>query len=207
MNLTHPANPTPPRHSQFEDIQGLIFGSTMCAASVVILQQLGLVTGQIAGLALVISYATGWSFGAVFFALNAPFYGLALKRMGWRFTLRTVAGVALVSVLIEVLPGFLDLGQTNPWIGAALAGMMAAAGLLAIFRHGASLGGVGVLALYLQDQTGFRAGWTQLAFDALVFGLALLVLPLKAVLASLLGAAVLNVIIAINHRRDHYVAL
>jgi uncharacterized membrane-anchored protein YitT (DUF2179 family) len=78
--------------------------------------------------------------------------------------------------------------------------------LLALFRHGASLGGVGIMALYLQDRTGFKAGWTQMIFDACVFALALALRDWRTVAWSALGALVLNMVIAINHRRDRYVA-
>jgi len=84
----------------------------------------------------------------------------------------------------------------------ALVGM----GPLAMFRHNGSLGGLGVVALMIQDSTGFRAGYVQLIADAIIFGLAALVLPLWVVLWSLLGAVVLNLIIAVNHRRDRYIA-
>ena len=87
-----------------------------------------------------------------------------------------------------------------------LAGLAQGAGLPALFRHRASLGGVGIVALYLQDRTGFRAGWTQLGVDLVVLGLALLTLPWGAVAYSLLGAVVLNLVIAVNHRRDRYIA-
>ena len=50
----------------------------------------GLLTGGTAGVAFLIHYATGWNFGLVFFAINLPFYGLAWKRMGKRFTLQDV---------------------------------------------------------------------------------------------------------------------
>ena len=39
------------------------------------------------------------------------------------------------------------------------------------------------------------------------YALALLTLPLRAVALSLAGALVLNLVIAINHRRDRYVAM
>ena len=44
----------------------------------------------------------GWSFGPVFFLLNLPFYALAIWRMGWKFTLRTVCAVGLVSLFAEL---------------------------------------------------------------------------------------------------------
>ena len=71
-------------------------------------------------------------------------------------------------------------------------------------RAGPTLG-IGIVGLYIQDATGFRAGWVQLIFDAALFALAFLVLPWDRVLWSALGAAVLNLVIAINHRRDRYI--
>ncbi len=199
--------PASPRHSAFEDAQGLVFGTAMVTLGLAFLQHLGLITGQIAGLALLVSLWTGVAFGPVFFALNLPFYWLAVRRMGWAFTIKTFAAVVLVTVFSLVRPELLTFGHVDPLTGAVLAGIVQGSGLLAIFRHRASLGGVGVVAVYLQDRTGFRAGWTQLLVDLVVFALALFTLPVGAVLYSLAGAVVLNLVIAINHRRDRYIGM
>jgi len=196
----------PRKHSLAADAQGLIFGSSMAAAALLILTHMGLVTGQTAGLAVLLSYMTGYSFGTVFFLVNLPFYWLAFRRMGLLFTLKTFIAVGLLSAISFVLPQLFQIQYIHPAIGALLFGMMSGAGLLALFRHGASLGGVGILALYLQEKTGFRAGYTQLLFDACVFALAFFVIDTTAVLYSMLGALVVNLTIAINHRKDWYVA-
>lgn len=125
---------------------------------------------------------------------------------GLRFTIKTFVSVALLSVLSMVLPDLMTFQSLNPAYGAILFGAITGAGLLALFRHGASLGGVGILALYLQEKTGFRAGFTQLIFDACIFTAAFFVIETTAVLYSLLGAVVVNLIITLNHRRDWYVA-
>ncbi|MFD1912197.1 YitT family protein [Halodurantibacterium flavum] len=204
---TQTQSPAPPaRHTVLDDAQGILFGVAMCAFGLVILTSAGFVTGQTAGLAVLIAYATGLSFGWVFFAINLPFYALALRRMGMRFTLRTFAAVAGLSALSAVLPQYVGFDRLHPAAAAVLFGLVTGAGLLALFRHGASLGGVGIVALYLQDKTGFRAGWSQLIFDVFVFGAALFVLDPVAVGWSLLGAAILNLVIAVNHRRDRYIA-
>ncbi|MBK1635681.1 YitT family protein [Rhodovulum adriaticum] len=197
---------TTPRHSLLEDIQGLFVGTLLVALSVQLLQSAGLVTGQIAGLSLVTAYASGIGFGPVFFAFNLPFYWLALRRVGLAFTLKTFGAVALLSLFTELLPNLLRIEAMHPLAGAILAGATAGAGLLALFRHGASLGGVGILAFWLQDTRGIKAGWVQLGFDAVVFALAFAVIPPVTVLYSLIGAGLLNVIIATNHRRDRYIA-
>ncbi|HEY0214505.1 MAG TPA: YitT family protein [Paenirhodobacter sp.] len=194
------------QHSALEDAQGLAFGGTMAALAIVMLTHMGFITGQMAGLAVLVSYVSGWQFGPVFFVLNLPFYWFGYKRMGAAFVLKTFVAVALLSGLSMVLPQYLQFDRINPFVGAVLYGFISGSALLALFRHGASLGGVGIMALYLQDKTGFKAGWTQMAFDACVFGLAFALLPWQPVAWSALGALVLNAVIAVNHRRDRYVA-
>ena len=195
------------RHGPLADAQGVVFGAAMGALGIVLLAHLGLVTGQVAGIALLVAMATGWSFGAVYLALNLPFLWLAWTRMGPGFTLKTLIAVGLVAVFTTLQPRLVNFGAVDPVVGVALAGMMCGSGLLALFRHRASLGGIGVLSVLLQDRFGLRAGYTQMGVDACVFTAALFLLPLKAVLLSLLGAAVMNAFIAINHRRDWYVAI
>lgn len=193
-------------HTLLEDAQAFVLGTTMCALGVAFLTHLGLITGQTAGLGVLLSYVTGWSFGAVFFITNLPFWALALTRMGPRFTVKSVIAVGLVSVIADILPRTFVISSLAPPVGAALAGACIGLGLIVLFRHGASLGGVGVLALYLQDRFGFRAGWTQLIFDAFLFTAAVFALDPWLVLWSLVGAVIVNLIIAVNHRRDRYIA-
>lgn len=194
------------QHSPLEDAQGIAYGGLMAAFGIVILTHLGFVTGQTAGLAVLISYATGWSFGIVFFLINLPFYWLGYLRMGRVFVLKTFVAVALLSAASMILPRHVSFETLHPAVGAVLFGFVSGSALLALFRHGASLGGIGIVALYLQDKTGFRAGWTQILFDIGVFSLALLLRDVQTVAWSFLGALVTNMVIAFNHRRDRYIA-
>jgi len=204
--MSEPIASKPARHSFIEDAQGIAFGSLTASFGLLILTHLGLVTGQTAGLAVLISYATGWSFGAVFFVINLPFYWFGYRRLGLTFVIKSFISVALVSLLTLYMPVWVVFEQINPVVGAILTGAITGTALLALFRHGASLGGIGILALYLQDRTGFRAGYTQLIFDAVLFAAALLLRDPVTVALSVLGAAVLDLVIAINHRRDRYIA-
>ncbi|MCE0504868.1 MULTISPECIES: YitT family protein [unclassified Roseivivax] len=199
---------TPPadRHTLAEDIQGMMIGCTLVALSIQFLRASELITGQIAGLALVVSYPTGWSFGMVFFVLNLPFYVLAIRKMGWIFTVKNFIAVTTMSVMADLMPLVLTIEPLHPAVGASLFGLCAGMGLLGLFRHGATLGGVGIVALWLQDRRGIPAGNTQLAFDLCVFTLAIFLFSYAQVLWSLLGAVILNAIITINHRRDRYIA-
>ncbi len=191
-------------HSPLEDAQAFALGTALCALGITMLTHLGLVTGQTAGLAVLIAYATGWPFGAVFFVVNLPFYWLGWVRLGPRFVIKSLICVTLLSVFSELFPTLVVFETLDTALGTFLIGGVVGLGLIVLFRHGASLGGVGVLGLVIQDRTGFRAGYVQLFFDLCLFATALLIMPPMLVFWSLLGAVVANLIIATNHRPDRY---
>lgn len=193
-------------HTWLDDLQGISLGVFLAGIGVHLLTTLGLITGQTAGVAVILSYLTGYSFGLVFFLINIPFYVLAWRRLGVEFTVKSLLSVTALSVMTEIIPAGMVFSHLDPVLGAVTFGALTGVALLALFRHNGSLGGLGVVALLIQDTTGFRAGWVQLIFDGLVFGAAFLLFPPQVVLYSLLGAVVLNLIIAINHRRDRYIA-
>jgi uncharacterized membrane-anchored protein YitT (DUF2179 family) len=171
-----------------------------------ILTHMGFVTGQTAGLAVLIAHLTGLPFPAVYFAVTLPFLGLAWRRMGARFALKTLATTAALSALVALLPQWIELGRIEPAVAAVLFGLLFGIAALAAIRHGGSFGGLSVLWIELQDRTGFPAGHAQLLSDVAIFGLAALILPLEMLIYSFLGAAVFSLFLAVNHRRDRYIA-
>jgi len=193
-------------HTWLDDLQGISLGVFLAGIGVHLLTTLGLITGQTAGVAVILSYLTGYSFGLVFFLINIPFYVLAWRRLGAEFTGKSLLSVTALSLMTEIIPAGMVFSYLDPALGAVTFGALTGVALLVLFRHNGSLGGLGVVALLIQDTTGFRAGWVQLIFDAAVFGVAFWLFPAWVVLYSLLGAVVLNLIIAINHRRDRYIA-
>lgn len=193
------------RYTTFEDVQGLVIASTQAALGIHLLRAAGLVTGGTAGAALILSYLTGFNFSLVFFAINIPFYGFAWWARGPVFCFKSLATVTLVSLLAEALKPVVELSSIHPAAAAALFGISAGVGLLGLFRHSGSLGGVSIVAVILQDRLGWRAGYVQLGHDLALFAIALWLLPLDRVAWSLLGAMVLNFVIAFNHRRDWYI--
>ncbi len=194
-----------PHYTLLEDAQGLLIASAQAALGVHLLRAAGLISSGTAGTALIIAYLSGWSFGLVFFVINIPFYAFAWHARGPVFCLKSLATVTLLSLLTAALDPALVIDHIHPAASALLFGVAAGVGLLGLFRHTASLGGVSIIALILQDKYGFRAGWTQLIHDVILFTVAAFVLPLEAVGWSLLGAVVLNLVVAFNHRRDWYV--
>ena len=197
----------PSRHKLHEDIQALLTGTLFVALGVVMFRHTGLITGGTAGLAFLLHYATGWNFSLVFFAINLPFYGLAFQRMGWVFTLKTFAAVALLAVFVQWVPQGITFAALSTGFAAVTGGLLMGAGMLMLFRHRASLGGFNVLVLYLQERFGWRAGHVQMAFDCAIVLAAMAVVDWTQILWSVLGAVVLNMTLAINHRPGRYMAV
>ncbi|MFZ2218598.1 MAG: YitT family protein, partial [Rhodoferax sp.] len=132
---------SPLGHRPYEDVQALVTGTLFVAFGVLMFGHTGLLTGGTAGIAFLIHYATGWNFGLVFFVINLPFYGLAWKRMGKAFTLKTFAAVGLLSVFVNLLPTLVSFQTLSSPLAAVLGGLLMGTGMLMLFRHRASLGG------------------------------------------------------------------
>lgn len=192
------------RHPLHEDLLAWASTTLIVSLGVQLLEGAGLITGGLAGLALLLAQLTPFGFGPIFAVLNLPFYLLALRELGWRFTLNTLLCVGSLALLSESMPDLVGFDRLDPAFAAVAGGMLIGVGMLIAFRHQASLGGIGILAFYLQNHLGWRAGYVQMAVDVGVLLLGLLLLPMDALGMSILGAIVLNGVIAVNHRPGRY---
>jgi len=198
------AQPEATRHTPLEDVLALLVGSLFVALSVAFFRHAGLLTGGTTGLAFIAHYALHWPLGWVLFVVNLPFYIFALRAMGLVFTLKTFGAVLALSVLTEWMPHLLTLQNVQPMYAAVIAGLLAGTGILILIRHGASLGGIGVMAVYLQNTRGWRAGAVQMGCDLAILLIGLAIMPWDKLLLSVLSAAAMNQVIALNHRPDRY---
>lgn len=198
--------PAPP-HTLLEDMQAIVSGTMLVSLGVALFGKVGLITGGTVGLGFLLHYASGIGFGKLFFVINLPFYALAWKKKGWKFTLKTFCAVFLLSSFTELLPHAITLDSIAPLYAATMGGLLMGVGLLILFRHNASLGGFNILVLYLQERFGWRAGLVQMALDVTILLAASTMIDLSAIVMSLVGAVVLNLTLAINHRPGRYIAI
>jgi len=195
------------RHSLFEDAQALLVAPLFVAFAVLLFRHAGLLTGGTVGVAFLIHYLSGWSIGAVVFVVNLPFYFFAVRSLGWAFTIKTFVAVSLLAIYTEILPALISLQSVNSGFAAVMAGFLAGVGLLMLIRHKASLGGLGVLAIHLQNTRGWRAGKVQMAADFLILGAAVFIRDPLSVALSIAGAVALNLVIAVNHKSGRYMGM
>jgi uncharacterized membrane-anchored protein YitT (DUF2179 family) len=194
----------PAPHSILEDALAILTATAFVSFGTGLLKHLGLLTGGSAGIALLLCRVTPFTFGQLFLALNVPFFWLGVRQMGWRFTGKTFASIALVSVATDQLHRVLRFGEVQPAYGAAMGGLLVGMGLLILFRHQASLGGLNILSIWLQRRHSVRAGAFQMAVDSLIVAASFLVVTPGTLALSVLGAVAMNLVLAMNHRPGRY---
>ncbi|PHY17161.1 YitT family protein [Caulobacter sp. BP25] len=194
----------PHRHTALEDIHALLIGSSFIAVGLTLLKAAGLVTGGVAGVALIVSYISGWPVGVVFFVLNLPFYVLAQRTLGWMFTFKTLATNLLLAGFAWAMPHWLKVTGVDPIFAAIFGGTIIGMGILALARHRSSVGGIGVLALYLQERRGISAGKVQMVADCVIVGAGFFAISFDKLLLSIASAVALSAVIIANHKPGRY---
>ena len=158
-----------------------------------------------------IYFVTGFlilgAFGLFFFLFSLPFFVLSWYRLGPAFTFKSFGAVALVSACTTLAPKVVRFELLNPWVASVLGGFLIGFGLLALLRHQASVGGVNIVAQWLQQTRGLRAGYIQMSVDVLVVLTAFAVVPPERVLQSVVGAVAIGAILTLNHRPGRYLGV
>ena len=106
----------------------------------------------------------------------------------------------MLSVFSEMLPHWFAIASIEPAFSATLAGLLAGAGMLILMRHQASLGGVGILAIFMQKRHGWSAGKLLMATDVAIVCAAFIITDPRRAVLSILGALVMNLVLIVNHR-------
>lgn len=191
-------------HSWWEDLYAFTMGSALIVLGMLLLKSSQLVTGGVAGLALLASYWTKLPVGTLFMLINLPFFIFAYIGMGLRFTLKTLFASVLIMGIGSYAPQVLNIQASHPFFASTLGGTLLGIGILFLARHGAGAGGTGVLCLYLQRRKGINAGKTQMLIDALVLTASLFTLGTRGIGYSILSAAAMSAVMISFHNPARY---
>lgn len=202
-----PVATVPRRHTLFEDVYASLTGCLFVVLGLLWLKSAGLVTGGVAGLALLISYLVPLPPGVLFTLLNIPFFLLVGRRMGRAFMIKAIAANLLISALALLVPLGFRLEDVNALFAAVFGGTLIGVGILLLARHHVGVGGIGMLALALQKSRGWNAGKTQLVGDGLILLLALPVLNMGPAhfMVSVLSAVAVAGELIVFHKPGRYI--
>lgn len=192
------------QHPVIEDLFALLSASGLISLGVFFLEQAGLLSGGTAGLSMVLARIFDFSFGQVFFAINMPFYYLGWKHMGSRFTINTAVSVAVISFCTDHLDTVVQIESIGTAYAATIAGVLTGVGMLILFRHNASLGGVGILAIHLQKKFSISSGATLLVADLCILVTAFFIVDLELLALSAISVLLISLVLVLNHKPYRY---
>lgn len=193
------------KHTLIEDIYAFAIGCSFVVLGIMFLKAAGLVTGGVAGIALLVSYLVPLPVGLLFLLINIPFFLFAWPAMGRRFMVKTVIVNLAIMGGAQAAPYAFHLDKVHPVFAALFGGTVIGMGILSLARHSAGAGGTGVLALYLQKIRNINAGKTQMVCDALILSASIFVLNGQQLLFSILSAVAMSGVLIGFHKPERYI--
>lgn len=194
------------RHNALEDLYGVATGCLLLALGLHLLHQARLITGGMAGLALLLSYLAPLSPGTLFAVLNLPIFLLFWRSQGTPYTLRSLVATLAITGMVTLVANGLVLTSASPAAAAVIGGTVMGMGLLAVTRHGTAVGGSSVIARWLSRKKGWNFGRLLMITDATIIAASALVLGPERAIWSLVSATCANLMVMTWHRPDRYLA-
>lgn len=139
------------------------------------------VGGGLTGICSAIYYVTGGLFPSLFpeyggaipvwlttFVFNAILLLIAGFTVGWRFTIRTMVGVAAITFWYRIIPILPEPIIADPWLGAIIGGFVFGLSLGCVLAANGSSGGTDIVAMIVNHYRNISLGNIMLLCDILI---------------------------------------
>jgi uncharacterized membrane-anchored protein YitT (DUF2179 family) len=151
------------------NLAGIAFGAVLTAFSVQgFIVHAGLGGGGVGGIALLLFYKLGLPIGVVNLLLNIPLFILGWREVNKPFIYKTLYGLAIFSLSLDLLKGIQPLPFDDIFLGALYGGVLGGIGSGLVFRLGGSLGGIDIIAKVFQRRFGWAMGITMLLINSII---------------------------------------
>jgi len=127
--------------------------------------------GGVTGIGAIIYYATGTPISVSYFAMNFVLLLIAVRSIGWKFSLRTIYGVGLITLFFAVLPQAVPgtfVGREDNFMACVLGGLISGAGIGIVFLSNGSSGGTDIIAKVVNKHRNITLGRILLYCDVLI---------------------------------------
>jgi len=127
--------------------------------------------GGVTGIGAIVYYATGIPIFITYFVINALLIALALRIIGFQFSLRTIYGVAMITLFFAVLPQAEPgtfVAPNDNFMACLLGGLISGTGLGIVFLNNGSSGGTDIIAKIVNKYYNITLGRILLYCDVLI---------------------------------------
>ncbi len=160
-----------------------------------------------AGAALLVSQVIPAPPGLLLGVLSVPFIVLAYVSIGPLFAIRTIAVSFIIALLSILAASTVQVSIGNPLVAAVVGGTLLGQGILCMVRHGAGMGGFGVLVFWLNRRFGWSIGLMQVSLDIVVLGLSGFIMWGEKLAWSAISALVMGLVVYLCHRPGRYIGI
>lgn len=127
--------------------------------------------GGVTGIGAILYYATGLPISVTYFAINFVLLAIAVKSIGWLFSLRTIYGVAIITIFFAVLPQATPgtfVEASDDFMACVIGGLLSGAGIGVVFLSNGSSGGTDIIAKVVNKYRNITLGRILLYCDVLI---------------------------------------
>jgi uncharacterized membrane-anchored protein YitT (DUF2179 family) len=153
------------------DVVLLVVGSTVMALAYnLFLIPHQIVPGGVSGISMILNHFFQTPVGLVSLGLNIPLFILGVRVLGRTYGLKSLAGVVISCLMIDLFTYVLPVGKATDDIilACVFGGITLGAGLGLVFRGGGSTGGSDIVGQVLNRYTNLSIGSAILLTDTLI---------------------------------------
>jgi len=126
------------------------------------IKPVAVVTGGLTGISLLVEYATNGKIPLqyTYFFINVALLLVALKILGFKFLIKTIYGVLVLTLLLSIFQKIITkpLVENEPLMSALIGGMMCGAGIGFVFNANGSTGGTDIIAAIINKYKNIAFG-------------------------------------------------
>jgi uncharacterized membrane-anchored protein YitT (DUF2179 family) len=127
-------------------------------------------TGGVTGLAALIFFANGLPVAVTYFSINIVLLIISIRMFGWKFSLRTIIGVLVLTLFLSVAQKYIHkpLLVGEPFMACVIGGLLAGAGVGMVLTANGSTGGTDIIALIINKYRNITPGRAMLYSDLVI---------------------------------------
>ena len=138
-----------------------------------------IVTGGVTGIAAIVFYASGIPISYTYFIINLALLVVALKVLGFKFMVKTVYAILMLSMFLWVAQNIMTaddghllrvLGEGNVFMSMVIGCCFTGTSLAIVFLHNGSTGGTDIVAAIVNKYHNLSLGTVLIFVDIIIIG-------------------------------------
>ncbi len=139
-----------------------------------------IVTGGVAGIAAIVYYATSFPNSYTYFLVNAALLIIGLRILGWKFLIKTIYAIIVLTILLELMRKAVPLtdsgefvkilGEGQDFMSLVIGCIMTGSALGIVFLNNGSTGGTDIIAASVNKFHNVSLGTVLIFVDFIIIG-------------------------------------